>query len=258
MSFFHTEITYESLAAMLAATRGPGRDTARKLAHNTYAERRGPGAIAIRFHATDILTFHDDGRVVFDCQGWRSVTTKARLNDYGPLRVWSDRGVWYAGGPAHTGDGPVIYADGMTFHTTTGAITGDAPRSALDDARAMARRIRVYVRAMPTGDALAEILANTGGDCWYCLMETAEGQSLGDATGDASHLTEHMREGYYVGTMIIRAVREAGYGPFMVTHGGPDTLRRCLTRYLKARLTTTTGARPMTAAHTRHDARWTA
>jgi len=48
------------------------------------------------------------------------------------------------------------------------------------------------------------------GDCWFCLMHTQDGKSLGEATGDKSHLISHIREGYVMGSLIVNACRARG------------------------------------------------
>lgn len=77
-------MTYAELDASL---QGRCRNS-RKLANNTYAIRfvslPFDGAIAIRFHHTDILTFRPDGSVMINTGGWETVTTKERLNRYLP------------------------------------------------------------------------------------------------------------------------------------------------------------------------------
>jgi len=66
----------------------------RKLANNTYAQRRFSGQIAVRLHATDILTFHSDGQIDLNTGGWDTVTTRSRMNDFipRPWRVGGHRG----------------------------------------------------------------------------------------------------------------------------------------------------------------------
>mgnify|MGYP003344650536 CR=1 FL=1 len=62
-----------------------------KLANNTYLTRR-PGSgdyesqfiYAVRLHATDILTCWPDGTVSVSSGGWKTVTTKARINEFLP------------------------------------------------------------------------------------------------------------------------------------------------------------------------------
>lgn len=107
-------MTFERLTAHLSGGRDKHR---RKLENNTYAERRGTGKprdpIAVRLHATDVLTFYADGRVTFDTGGWHTVTTKARLNTYAPAgwSVYSERGSWYLHGP---GGRKYYFHSGMT------------------------------------------------------------------------------------------------------------------------------------------------
>ena len=78
-----------------------GTRDSRKLGNNTYLQRREDGSIAVKFHLTDVLAFHADGRTVYQSGGWRTVTTKARMNAYGAVRIITERGVWYV---CHPGD----------------------------------------------------------------------------------------------------------------------------------------------------------
>lgn len=100
-----------------------GRDT-RKLENNTYLERRtcyasGP-AIAVRLHATDVVTYHADGRIVLTSGGWRTRTTLDRLNTYTPFIVAQRAYKW----TVYTGQGvdrwnehyAVAFVDEMTLN----------------------------------------------------------------------------------------------------------------------------------------------
>lgn len=97
--------------------------TSRTLAHNTYAERDDDGSIGIRFHATRILTFRADGTFVVSTGGWRTVTTKQRLNALLPAgyRIHSERYAWKMTTP----EGVIDFEDGDRF---------GQPAPALDDA----------------------------------------------------------------------------------------------------------------------------
>lgn len=73
--------------------------TQRKVGNNTWLESYGDyetGYIGLRFHRTTIIRFYHD-RCVVDCAGWRSLTTRARLDDYLPCgwKVYSHQGSWY-------------------------------------------------------------------------------------------------------------------------------------------------------------------
>jgi hypothetical protein len=53
--------------------------------------------IAVRFHATDIITVYSDDMLVVDNGGWQTVTTLARLNDWLPSGwgIYTHKGTWY-------------------------------------------------------------------------------------------------------------------------------------------------------------------
>ena len=102
-------LTYEKADALLATARSEARG--KPVANNTRLFRRGPDVIALRLHQTDVVTFHADGRVTLDSGGWRTMTTKDRMN-YSPLTVFSDKGEWLVKSP---GSDAVPYFDGITF-----------------------------------------------------------------------------------------------------------------------------------------------
>ena len=84
-------MNYQKLDEML---QGRNRQR-RKIANNTYAVRQGGNALSVRFHDTDILIFWPSGQINIDNGGYYTVTTFARLSDFGPL-VWFRRNwQWY-------------------------------------------------------------------------------------------------------------------------------------------------------------------
>ena len=102
-------------------TRAPGtltpedlaRYVGRKLAHNTYVEQDSDGSIGVRFHTTRILTFHPEGSFTVNTGGYRSVTTKQRLNALLPsgYRIFSEQYAWKISTPEGTFD----FEDGDTW-----------------------------------------------------------------------------------------------------------------------------------------------
>jgi hypothetical protein len=115
-------LTPDDLRAFLGA-----RD-ARKLAHNTWIERDGDD-VAVRLHATRILTFHADGSFTVNSGGWRTVTTKQRLNALMPAgyRVFSERYAWKLSTPGGVYD----FEDGDTWAVATCDCEGPLPWTAL-------------------------------------------------------------------------------------------------------------------------------
>lgn len=76
-------------------SKGRNRYDGRPIANNTRLIQRDADTVAYRLHNTDVVTKHRDGRVTLSSGGWRTVTTKDRLNSYAPVRVGSVKGVWY-------------------------------------------------------------------------------------------------------------------------------------------------------------------
>lgn len=67
----------------------------RKIQNNTWLERRPNGDIAVRFHETDVVTYHSDGMVTLDTGGWYSVTTRERIETYAlPFSIQSLNARW--------------------------------------------------------------------------------------------------------------------------------------------------------------------
>jgi hypothetical protein len=101
-----TRSTIHSYETALAALNANGKEhLRRKVANNTYVERRGrnsghgvnPSSIAIKLHATDVVTYSADGTITLDTGGYETVTTKDRFNAFLParFRVFAKDYVWY-------------------------------------------------------------------------------------------------------------------------------------------------------------------
>jgi hypothetical protein len=91
-------------AALLERIAASPQGTAR-LCNNTTAERQYSepnifpefDGVVVRYHGHAIVILHpDNSTTLADC-GWRTSTTKERLNLFAPygVRVWQEKGVWY-------------------------------------------------------------------------------------------------------------------------------------------------------------------
>lgn len=205
--------TYDTLNAQLTGRNA----TRRKLGNNTYAHRVN-GAIAIQLHSTDILTYYPDGRIVANSGGWKTVTTKARLNEFLPhgYQISQERGVWYwyCRGANWSNKGEV-FTDGDEI------MPNKEPRfqaKPADEKRQLKFRREVLAFARLCASKLPLPLPGAG-DCFYCQMTVSEekkGQSLGDAFKDFSHIQLHMDEGYVVPSMVLSAFKEKGCGDLII------------------------------------------
>ena len=64
--------------------------------NNTVEYIRPDGTKVIRFHHTDILEFPAPEEVVFNTGGWKTVTTKQRMNEFQNLAtIIQHKGLWY-------------------------------------------------------------------------------------------------------------------------------------------------------------------
>lgn len=210
----------------------------RKLCNNTVAIRRGED-IAVQLHATDVLTFHSDREsVTYDTGGWLTVTTKARMNEYGPngWNVWADKGIWYLHGP--TESYAVRYFDGVRVNTERQTVENksDGPDFASVDNRNDQTRklIAGYLRGL-TGETIASVLSQDGrGDCLYCQMGA-------ESVMGTEHLTSHLREKYYMPNLLLNAYRVRGYiDPSLILmldgKGNGSRVRVVVGKYLRAQL----------------------
>lgn len=64
----------------------------------TRIVRLDADTVAVRLHDTDIVTYHADGRIVLKTGGWKTATTKARMNEFSPARVHQADFEWFANG----------------------------------------------------------------------------------------------------------------------------------------------------------------
>lgn len=116
-------MSYSDLDAKLRTKAGKPADS-RKLANNTYGVRKENGDIAVRLHATDVVTWHPDETVTLNTGGWYTVTTKGRINDWAdPFSVYSVGGTWHVSvrNPEFDPEGDREAQRGIPYHLTVGA-----------------------------------------------------------------------------------------------------------------------------------------
>lgn len=111
----------------------------RKVGNNDTLHAARGDAVALQYHATDVITWHPDGTV--DLVPWDSVTTRRRFDKYlSGVRVGTESGfqrLTYAGNAYG-----LHHAGRVTLHPD-GTVTGD-----VIDAAAHADRVREHRRAM--------------------------------------------------------------------------------------------------------------
>jgi len=147
---------------------------------------------------------------------------------------------------------PVRFADGMRVRADGSAVgrlarlhdtTGQDKRNARTE-----KRITRYVDGL-TDSKIKKLYesAESGGmagDCWFCSMHAADGRSMGEIGDNADHLTAHLTERYYMGSLIMNALRSKGYRQpetifYMGAHGRMgDQVRSAVRLYFRKNLVT--------------------
>ena len=82
------------------------------IAHNTELVPLDDDVIGVRLHSTIVVEMHRDGTFVLDSGGWRTTTTKDRINRFTPpsVRVWQHDHEWVVADRY----GEREFVDGMT------------------------------------------------------------------------------------------------------------------------------------------------
>jgi hypothetical protein len=86
----------------------------RLVANNTIRYVNAEGRTVWRLHQTDIVT-HDPVTDIYTLHsgGWKTPTTKDRINAYSPARVWANKGQWFVGGGWQATEDAVPFFDGI-------------------------------------------------------------------------------------------------------------------------------------------------
>lgn len=255
-------LSYSEAKEMMQRARN-GR---RKLENNTYLEERDCGICgepyraacgrpdhgpnyAVRLHDTDVVTVRPDGSYTLDSGGWRTVTTKDRMNRYSPHRVYSEKGMWYAY-PVPQGDfsgwkAGIPFADGMRIYPDGRVVGAGIDETAI---RAqLLKQIRAYVDGFAKHAVKHGLAAPSGGDCWGCAMVRGRPWGQDKATKPGAdhamgldHIFEHFRERYYVPGLLWRALQRRGNPQFCyqlmqqeVARGDARMLKQELRAYFK-------------------------
>lgn len=95
---------------------------------HTTVVRKPSGEIRVMYHSTDVVTVHANGNVTLDTGGWRSVTTKTRMNQAANqfglgFQVWQQDYKWSVYVRAENGEWKSALAfdeHTITFNPTTG------------------------------------------------------------------------------------------------------------------------------------------
>lgn len=68
----------------------------KKIANNTYLLRIDDGTIGVKLHKTIIIKFLASGVTILNSGGWKTITTKSRMNDLiEGYRIYQKKHEWF-------------------------------------------------------------------------------------------------------------------------------------------------------------------
>ena len=157
----------------------------RKLGNNTYLVVRDDNGYGVRLHDTEVVIHYKD-RIVLDSGGWKTVTTKSRMNEYTPFNVFQKQKVWYVDGTP--------FEDGITLYNN-GTIKGQGkdPKETIK----LTKRVKQYSKDYAKEFMKGNVPAPSNGDCWGCLFREDGKPSIAK-----DHILSHLEEKYYVPSML--------------------------------------------------------
>ena len=183
----------------------------RKLGNNTYLVIRDDDGYGIRLHDTEVVIHYKD-RIVLDSGGYKTLTTKARMNEYTPFNVIQKQKVWYVDGTP--------FEDGITLYNN-GTIKGQGkdPKETI----ALTKRVKQYSKDYAKEFIKGNVPAPSNGDCWGCLFHKDGKPSIAK-----DHILSHLDEKYYVPSMLHNMLKS-----------------RCLTEYTKGAICEVWNGKPI-------------
>lgn len=194
---------------LLANARG----TTKKLKLGTILRQEGTDFV-ISYHNTDVVTMHEDGTYTLRNGGWQTNTTKARINEYSPARVFADKGLWYVQnakyvlGDYNGIDNRSLFEDGMKVDDSGRPlnITKGLQKATERAKRTVDMQVRAYIKGF-RAHVMKNGLEDAGaGDCFGCQLKP-ENDPEGEAFG-VSHYFAHFEEKYYVPSLLVNAFAE--------------------------------------------------
>jgi len=206
--------------------QGRNKDS-RKLENNTYLIRH-KDCIAVRLHATDIVTYYPNNTSKLNTGGWQTVTTKDRMNKYSKASILQRSSLWYI----EDENGDMLPFTNNMIINDKGGPKGKISFKEQIKKKILIEKINKYCKAITKLDKLP--IPSTG-DCIYCQFHDSE---TGLPLNNTEHLISHLDETYIMVSLIFNALTWKGYNDpsFIFNCGSRDTIVRAVRAYFKRQL----------------------
>jgi hypothetical protein len=203
-----TVYSYDRCAEILAAQKKRGYDN-KRLAGNTVLSEKD-SCFAIDFYNTTIIKIHKDNTYELNADGFRTATTKERLNTFSPASIYQKRGVWFFNYNPIAENEDATFFDGAIVNSSGQLINRTDDSAELEKYKRLDRMINKYIRGF-ADDAIANGLKNPGGgDCLLCQM-FSQASEISATLKDVDHVYSHLEEQYFVPSLLFWALKVKGY-----------------------------------------------
>jgi len=212
--------SYNHLADYLSKGIRKAKTTDRPIANNTRVIRRSDDSIAIKLHNTDVITFFKNGEIQLFTDGWKTVTTKDRINRFLPsgIGVYSEKHIWYVTiGDWRSGkkylfeDFMIIDSDRNVFdfeHNPIPEHSKEAEKAKRKQLRQIDNFIRKGLKRLGNGE-----ISQSQGDCWICSMKQVNTGDSMEGNNQYSCIQSHIDEDYFHFSLVMNAVKSECYDP---------------------------------------------
>jgi len=182
-----------------------GDKTSKKIGNNTYLKRYEDGTIVVRLHQTDIIQYKPNGTILLHSGGWKTVTTKARMNEFLPRQygIMQVKGVWYVHLTTDFNK-DLVYNDGMKLTKSTKPVNEKVLKTRQKKNDRITNQIKKYADRYIEALFDGKVESPSGSDCWQCSMMYDKNNDRQD------HYDNHLTNMYFVPSLIVNALKEMG------------------------------------------------
>ena len=207
-------LTFESCANLLS------KRESKKLANNTYLSKDGDDFV-VTLHSTKIIRISPKNEIVLNSGGYRTKTTKQRLNEFSKASVNQKSGIWYIN--------DIAFYDGVKIDANGSLINPKNLTKELEDKKTkLDKMVKKYIAGYIQW-ALENGVERPSVDCWYCWSSVS-----------IDHVLWQLEENYYFGSFIDVAISGTTYTPYRrplieqeLKANKTDMLKGILTSYFK-------------------------
>jgi len=189
----------------------------RLIALNTVQIDFEDGGYIIRFHQTNIVNKKPNGNIVLNTDGWRTLTTKERINWFLPhgIHLYQENFKWFLYIETDNGNKIQPFYDGIEI-TPTGEIVNPKVtikqfKEQLKLSDQLNKLIKQYAKQI-TENNLEQIMQTSCPKCQTVLYYNPNKEEI------RQHLLEHLRTNTFSTEILEQALISAGYQSYQIVY----------------------------------------